>query len=85
MPSLQIILIFSSRSNSAGFILNKEGLPDGTLAIQTEEFSNKYALISGTDFKLDSYFKNIWKIENGEYKEYPTYIGNGTSWVKFKN
>lgn len=85
LPSLQIILIFSSRSNSAGFILNKEGLPDGTLAIQTEEFSNKYALISGTDFKLDSYFKNIWKIENGEYKEYPTYIGNGTSWVKFKN
>jgi len=30
-------------------------------------------------------FANAWLFKNGIYNEYPSYYGNGTSWVKFKN
>lgn len=35
--------------------------------------------------KLVTPFENVWLFKDGKLNEYPTYYGDGTRWVKFKN
>lgn len=57
--------------------------------------ANTLAILDGTNFAikliatslisfLKTFFSNIWWYDT-DFKEYPTYIGNGTAWVKIKN
>lgn len=45
---------------------------------------HKYNLIQTSKINIDSYFNNVWWYDT-DFREYPTYIGNGTSWTKIKN
>ena len=48
---------------------------------------NTQLINAGTSGKLNYYFHDVWHYtrEDGLDKTIPTYYGNGTEWVKFKN
>ncbi|WMJ23451.1 hypothetical protein RBG61_01935 [Paludicola sp. MB14-C6] len=54
------------------------------LGYATQLFSDKRILNTYAGRML-SYFSNAWLYTDNELQGYPTYYGNGTSWVKFKN
>lgn len=68
------------------FDVTKDVLKNHTVALEDNPLYDA-RLYTSTDNKLylRGLFGNVWLYENDDYQEYPTYIGDGTSWRKVKN
>lgn len=77
------------------FVLVGEEYDDGTFVILRlnertgiyyTQFVNPFIVPRGDRYaRFPVGFNNAWLFIDGELKEYPTYYGNGTQWIKFKN
>lgn len=68
------------------FDITKDTLKNGTVAIEDNPiYDAKFYESTDGELYLRGLFGNVWLYENDDYQEYPTYIGNGTSWRKVKN
>lgn len=66
------------------FNFTSEALSAGTLAIlDGVQYNTKLVTTAAINF-LRMTFRDVWWYDTG-FQEYPTYIGDGTSWTKIKN
>ena len=77
----------SSSSIYAMNLLVKEYEDNSILISQGVGDYNTQLINAGTSGKLNYYFHDVWHYtrENGLDKTIPTYYGDGTQWIKFKN
>lgn len=54
-------------------------------AYRTQLFDMKLSTLADANTRLLTSFDDVWIYENGQYLELPTYYGDGTQWIKFKN
>ncbi|WP_195983948.1 hypothetical protein [Clostridium sp. D33t1_170424_F3] len=72
--------------NVTAFELKNSPLPENTVAIE-DKINYDAILYSSLDKSLNlrSWFDHVWFYKDGKYQTYPTYIGDGTQWVKIRN
>lgn len=51
----------------------------------TQLFDIKLSTLADANTRFLTSFDDVWIYENGQYLELPTYYGDGTQWIKFKN
>lgn len=76
----------SSDLDVTQFDITKDILKNGTVALEDNPIYDA-KLYESIDKKLyiRGLFGDVWLYEDGDYQDYPTYVGNGVSWRKVKN
>jgi len=80
-----VIFTQSGGSKLSGYVYESEELPENTLAILLEDNTNLVKFYINKNIFFRTGIRNAWIYKHGKYQEYPTYLGDGISWTKFKN
>lgn len=80
----RVVAIHDYNGTTNTYHLTSEALTANTLAITWGKSFLTNIIKTAKINAIRTYFANVWWYST-QFNEYPTYIGNGSSWIKIKN